>query len=97
MTQMLPSGPTFKRRSGGELAKLSNARDVGMSVPEYRFICEVESGSKRSSSEADHSVVAVPFRALVTTVGVMVVKSRTVDAFDESPFLEQRPALFHLL
>lgn len=58
---------------------------------------EVELGSSERRNEADHSVVAVPFRALVTTVGVMVVQSRTVEAFEEGPSLEQWPTHFPLL
>ena len=45
MIQILLSGAMFKRRSRAELANLSIARDVGMSVPKYQLYREVESGS----------------------------------------------------
>jgi len=93
----VPSGAIVKRRSGGALAKLSTARNVGMRYLSTISIVEVESGSSRRRNEADHSVVAVPFRALVTTVGVMVVQSRTVEALEEGPLLEQWPTHVPLL
>lgn len=62
--QMLPSGVMFK-------SELSNARDVGMSVPKYQINRESGVRVLGRAMRLTTAFAAAAFRGLVTNVGVM--------------------------